>query len=81
MEVHGPEMEGFTVLNVAVAEPAFTDYSLEFKRNMADNSKKGDPEQPKKEHVAEVNTATAEVTEKAQRPQQGPARSLLRSAS
>jgi hypothetical protein len=56
------------LLNVAVAEPDFTDYSSEFKRNIADNSKKGDPEQPKKEQVAEVNTATAEVTEKAPRP-------------
>ncbi len=50
-------------LNVAAAEPAFTDYSTDFKRNMADNSKKGDLEQAKKGQAAEVNTATAEVTE------------------
>jgi hypothetical protein len=37
------------------------------KRNVSDNSKKGDPEQPKKGQAAEVIAATAEVTEKALR--------------
>ncbi len=50
-------------LNVVAVEPAFTDYSTDFNRNMADNLKKGELERAKKGQAAEVNTATAEVTE------------------
>ncbi len=66
---------------MVAAEPAFTDYSTDLKRNMADNSKKGDPERPKKGQLAEVNAATAEVMEKAQRAVTSPGKSVPLTAS
>jgi hypothetical protein len=54
-------------LNVAAAEPAHMAYSTDIKKNIADSSKKRDPEQSRKGQAAEVNTAGAEVTEKAPR--------------
>ncbi len=56
-------------LNVVAAEPTFTDYIRRFQKKCVGKLEERGPraEQPKKGQAAEVNAATAEVTERALR--------------
>jgi hypothetical protein len=51
-------------LNVAAAEPAFTDYNQEVKKGAVESVKKTGQETPRKPHEAEVTVTSSEAAEK-----------------